>query len=49
MKLEEDGLITRTKRMMSIADWKKLAEVADFHPRYLHLDGRDLPKRTQAA
>lgn len=40
MKLEADGLITRTKRMISIGDWKKLAEVADFHPRYLHLEQR---------
>lgn len=38
MKLEQDGLITRTKRMITIADWKELVKVADFQPRYLHLD-----------
>jgi CRP-like cAMP-binding protein len=38
MKLEQDGLITRTKRIISIVDWKELVKVADFEPRYLHLD-----------
>ena len=38
MKLEEDGLINRTKRVISITDWKKLAKEGDFQPRYLHLD-----------
>jgi len=38
MKLEQDGLITRTKRMITIVDWKELVKVADFQPRYLHLD-----------
>lgn len=37
-KLEEDGLITRTKRNITIVDWKDLVKVADFQPRYLHLD-----------
>ena len=37
MKLEEDKLITRTKRMISIVDWDELVSVADFQPRYLHL------------
>src|SRR6476620_5433192 len=45
MKLQQEGLITRTKRIISIVDWKKLAEVADFEPRYLHLDR---PKRLPA-
>ena len=40
MKLEADGLITRTRRMISITDWKELVKVADFEPRYLHLDRR---------
>jgi CRP-like cAMP-binding protein len=40
MKLEDEGLITRTKRMVSIGDWKSLVKVADFDPRYLHLDRR---------
>jgi CRP-like cAMP-binding protein len=39
MKLEQEGLIVRTKRVISIVDWKKLIKVADFHPRYLHLNG----------
>ncbi len=38
MKLEQEGLITRTKRMITIVDWKELVKVADFEPRYLHLD-----------
>ncbi len=38
MKLEQDGLITRTKRMITIVDWKELVKVADFQSRYLHLD-----------
>jgi CRP-like cAMP-binding protein len=38
MKLEQDGLITRTKRVISIVDWKALVKVADFEARYLHLE-----------
>jgi len=38
MKLEQDGLITRTRRVISAVDWKALVKVADFEPRYLHLD-----------
>jgi CRP-like cAMP-binding protein len=37
MKLEEEGYISRTKRRVVINDWHKLAELADFQPRYLHL------------
>jgi CRP-like cAMP-binding protein len=37
-KLEHDGLITRTKRIITIVDWKDLVKVADFQPRYLHLN-----------
>jgi len=37
-KLEEDGLIARTKRAISITDWKELVKEGDFQPRYLHLD-----------
>jgi CRP-like cAMP-binding protein len=37
MKLEEDGYISRTKRRIVINDWHKLAELADFQPRYLHI------------
>jgi CRP-like cAMP-binding protein len=43
MKLEQDGLITRTKRMISIVDWTALVKVADFEPRYLHLERPDIP------
>lgn len=35
--LEEDGYISRTKRRIVINDWHKLAQLADFQPRYLHL------------
>ena len=38
MKLEESKLISRTKRKITILDWKEMISVADFHPRYLHLD-----------
>ena len=38
MKLEQDGLITRTKRVISILDWNALVKAADFEPRYLHLE-----------
>ena len=37
-KLEDDGLITRTKRAIAIVDWKQLAKEGDFQPRYLHLE-----------
>ena len=40
MKLEEDRLITRTKRAVRINDWSRLAAAGDFDPTYLHLDGR---------
>jgi CRP-like cAMP-binding protein len=49
MKLEADGLISRTKRIVSILNWKELAEVADFEPRYLHLDRRSFSTREMAA
>lgn len=38
MKLEQEGLITRTKREITIVDWTRLVTVADFEPRYLHLE-----------
>jgi CRP-like cAMP-binding protein len=37
MRLAEDGLINRTKRVITIRDWTELAKTADFQPRYLHL------------
>jgi CRP-like cAMP-binding protein len=43
MRLEEQGHIRRNKRRIQIDNWQKLAKVADFHPRYLHLDRSDMP------
>jgi predicted transcriptional regulator len=43
MQLERDGLITRTKRIISIVDWQDLVKVADFEPRYLHLNRNQSP------
>lgn len=36
--LESEGLITRNRRNISFPDWKRLRDVGDFNPRYLHLD-----------
>ena len=41
MALEADGLIRRNKRVIHITDWKQMAKIADFQPRYLHLDARE--------
>ena len=35
--LERDSVISRTKRTVTVADWKRLAEVGDFSSAYLHL------------
>ena len=35
--LGSDGLISRTKRSVTINDWKALAETGDFESSYLHL------------
>ncbi|MES2445376.1 MAG: Crp/Fnr family transcriptional regulator [Pseudomonadota bacterium] len=35
--LHDDGLITRSKRSVSIADWARLRDTADFTSGYLHL------------
>lgn len=43
MRLEEEGHIRRSKRTIQIDDWQKLAKVADFDPRYLHLKRTDVP------
>jgi CRP-like cAMP-binding protein len=40
MAMEKDGLIRRNKRVIHIIDWKEMAKVADFQPRYLHIDAR---------
>jgi CRP-like cAMP-binding protein len=36
--LEADQLITRSRRQVTIPDWKKLRDVGDFNERYLHLE-----------
>ena len=38
--LVADGLITRRKREVTIADWDGLRHAADFNERYLHLRNR---------
>jgi hypothetical protein len=40
-KLKSDKLIDVNGKTMTILDWEKLQEVAEFDPHYLHL--RDLP------
>jgi len=40
MKLEQDGLIKRSKRIITVNDWAALAEVGDFQPAYLHVNPR---------
>lgn len=35
--LDADGVIARTKRTVTVADWKRLAEEGDFSSAYLHL------------
>ncbi len=37
--LREDRLITYDRRVVSILDFRRLAQVGDFDPRYLHLEG----------
>jgi CRP-like cAMP-binding protein len=37
MRLEAEGHIRRSRRIIEIDDWHNLAKVADFEPRYLHL------------
>jgi CRP-like cAMP-binding protein len=48
-KLEEDGLISRTKRVISIVDWQELVKEGDFQPRYLHLDSPNGKSKNAAA
>lgn len=36
--LEADGLITRNKRNITFPSWERMRDVADFNPRYLHLE-----------
>ncbi|MEG3088139.1 Crp/Fnr family transcriptional regulator [Sphingomonas sp. PB4P5] len=37
--LETDGLITRNKRSVTVANWRELRSVGDFTTNYLHLPG----------
>jgi CRP-like cAMP-binding protein len=34
--LQADGLIDRNRRVISFPDWRRLRDVGDFNPRYLH-------------
>lgn len=36
--LDQDGLITRNNRAVTIDDWQKLAQAGDFQSGYLHMD-----------
>jgi CRP-like cAMP-binding protein len=38
--LEAEGLIARNRRNISFPDWRRLQEVGDFNPRYLHIGER---------
>lgn len=44
--LETDGLIRRSKRAVTIADWPHLRAIADFSETYLHLKELDEPAPT---
>jgi CRP-like cAMP-binding protein len=49
MKLQQDGLITRNRRMITVVDWKKMMSEADFEPRYLHIRERAGPAPAEPA
>ena len=36
--LSAEGLVTRTKQLVSFPDWAALRDVAGFNETYLHLD-----------
>lgn len=36
-EMDAEGLLTRTKRNVTVNDWKRLATIGDFHTDYLHL------------
>ena len=40
MGLESEGLILRTKRAVTVADWHGLQRAGDFNPLYLHLNDK---------
>ena|SRR6187402_2315955 len=39
--LEAEGLIVRNRRNISFPDWRRLRDVGDFNPRYLHFQMQD--------
>src|SRR3954470_7510095 len=49
MKLQQDGLITRNRRMITVVDWKTMMKEADFEPRYLHIGEHAGPARAESA
>jgi CRP-like cAMP-binding protein len=40
--LENEGLISRQRRMVQFVDWRALQDVGDFSRRYLHIPGEDV-------
>ena len=43
MKLQQDGVITRNRRMITVVDWARMMREADFEPRYLHIREQAAP------
>jgi CRP-like cAMP-binding protein len=39
-QLEEEGLIDRNRRAITITDWERLRDTGDFNERYLHHDAK---------
>jgi CRP-like cAMP-binding protein len=39
--LEQQNLISRNRRSVTIGDWQRLADAGDFDPTYLHLPGSE--------
>jgi hypothetical protein len=37
-QLQEEGLIDRDRRAITISDWERLRNAGDFNERYLHHD-----------
>jgi CRP-like cAMP-binding protein len=45
MRLQDEGYIRRSRRVIDVEDWQSLAKVADFEPRYLHIrNGAMMPR-----
>ena len=43
--LKKDGLIAMQRRTLSILDWDRLRDAADFRPSYLHMRRPAAPRR----